>query len=140
MRRLVHRIAEHDSLIARALVLVAAGINAHGDVGRLRMQVALHLHIRPVKSLLLVADVLHAFPRYLLDALKHRAGAADFAANHHPVGGGKRLAGHPAYGVLRQKGVKHSIRNPVAELVGMALRNRFGGEDVVFAGHERSIG
>ena len=32
-RRLVHRIAEHDSLVARTLVLAGRGVDALRDVG-----------------------------------------------------------------------------------------------------------
>ena len=38
--RLVAGVAEHDALVAGALVLVAGGIDALGDVGRLAVQVA----------------------------------------------------------------------------------------------------
>ena len=42
---------------------------------------------------------------------------------------------------LAEEGVEHGIGNAVADLVGVALRNGFGGEEIVLSGHvERSIG
>jgi hypothetical protein len=38
LRRLAAGIAEHDALVAGALVLVAGGVDALGDVGRLAVQ------------------------------------------------------------------------------------------------------
>ena len=42
-------VAEHDALVARALVLVALGVDALGDVGRLRVQVVLISALRQLK-------------------------------------------------------------------------------------------
>src|SRR3546814_3293195 len=50
--------AEHDALVARALVLVAGGVDALGDVARLRVDEILHRHVAPVEAVLLVADLL----------------------------------------------------------------------------------
>ncbi len=131
-----HRVAKHDTLIAGALVLVVSGIDAPRDVGRLGVQVAVHLHVGPVKAFLLVADILHAFARDLFDPADDRARTADLAPDHHPVGGGKGLAGHPRLRVFGQKRIEDRIGNPVADLVGVPLGNRFGGERVVLPWHE----
>ena len=56
--RLAAGVAEHDALVARALVLVAGGVDALGDVGGLGMQQNLDIGVAPVEALLLVADVL----------------------------------------------------------------------------------
>ena len=58
LRRFGAGIAEHDALVAGALVLVAGGVDALGDVHRLRMEQDVDLRRLPVESLLLVADVL----------------------------------------------------------------------------------
>jgi hypothetical protein len=55
--RLVAGVAEHDALVAGALVLVSGGVDADRDVGRLRMQVAVEHRVLPVEAVLLVADV-----------------------------------------------------------------------------------
>ncbi len=56
--RLVAGVAEHDALVARALVLVAGGIDALRDVGGLGVQQDLDVGVLPVEAVLLVADVL----------------------------------------------------------------------------------
>src|SRR5271154_6221353 len=56
--RLTASVAEHDSLIARALVFVAGGVDALGDVGGLGVQQHLDVDAAPMKAALLVADVL----------------------------------------------------------------------------------
>jgi len=40
--------------------------------------------------------------------------------------------GNPALGILRQASVQHCIRNGIANFIGMAFADRFGGEDEVF--------
>ena len=53
-------VAEHDALIARALVLVAGLVHPHGDVGRLGVHVDLNVGPGPVEALLLVPDLADA--------------------------------------------------------------------------------
>ena len=50
-------VAEHHALVAGALVLVAGGVHALGDVGRLRVQVAGDVRLVPAEAGLVVADV-----------------------------------------------------------------------------------
>ena len=57
-RRLVAGIAEHDALVARAFILLLAGIDALRDVGRLAVQQDFDLGVLPVKAVLLIADIL----------------------------------------------------------------------------------
>ena len=52
-----------DSLITCALVLVAPGINALGDVRGLRVEEHLDPGAFPMESVLLVTDVLDGEPR-----------------------------------------------------------------------------
>jgi hypothetical protein len=56
-------VAEHDALVARALVLVVLGIDALGDMRRLRVQQHLDFGALPMKAILLVADVADRKPR-----------------------------------------------------------------------------
>ena len=56
--RLAAGVAEHDALVAGALVLVAGGVDALGDVGGLRVQQHFDLGVAPMEAVLLVADVL----------------------------------------------------------------------------------
>ena len=49
---------EHEALIAGTLVLIAACIDAHRNVGGLRVQVVIDLHMLPVEAFLFIADVL----------------------------------------------------------------------------------
>jgi hypothetical protein len=130
---LVGRVAEHDPLVARALLLAVAAVNALGDVLGLAVDVVVDAQVGPVEALLLVADVLDAVADDVLDPLQDVAGAAHLAADDHPVGGGEGLAGDARLGVLVEEGVEHRVGDPVAHLVGMAFRHRLGGEEVIAA-------
>ena len=66
-RGLAAGITEHDALIARAFILVAAGVHALGDVRRLGMQQDFDLGLFPVKTILLVADILDRGARHGFD-------------------------------------------------------------------------
>ena len=57
LRRLIGRIAEHNALIARALILGRRGIDALCNMGRLTMEVASELGLFPMEALLLVANI-----------------------------------------------------------------------------------
>ena len=56
--RLVAGIAEHDALVARAFVLVARGVDALRDIGRLGVQQDFDIGVAPMEPVLLVADIL----------------------------------------------------------------------------------
>src|SRR5262245_32060120 len=93
LRRLVAGIAEHDSLIARANVLVAQGVDALGDVRRLAVQQHLDSGALPMKAVLLVSDVLDSLAGALDNAVTGDAfGAAILAGNDDAVGGSEGLA------------------------------------------------
>ena len=57
-RRFAARVTEHDALVARPFVLIAARVYALRNVRRLGVQQHLDLGVAPVKAVLLVADVL----------------------------------------------------------------------------------
>ena len=147
VRRLVAGVTEHDALVARALVLVAAGVHALRDVRRLAVQIILEPELLPVKAALLVADVAHGLANRRLDlgldAGRPLAGgihdvlAADFARQHDELRRGQRLAGDPRLRVLRQEQVDDGVADLIGNLVGMALGHGFGGEEEAGA-HEGS--
>ena len=140
VRSLVAGEAEHDALVASALVLVLTGIDALRDMRRLRVEVIGEVEAVPVEAVLLVADALHDAPHGLLDLLAdagrpiagfvHDALAADLAGKDDAIGGGHRLAGDARLGVLGQEQVHDRVGNLVCDLVGMAFGNGFGGEQV----------
>ena len=138
--RFAHGIAEHDALVAGAFVLVVGGIDALGDMGRLFMQKVGDLAGFPVEFLLLVADIADAIAGDLFDLLFHLGqarlvGQPDLTADHHTVGGGKGFAGDTGLGLFGQEGVKNSIRDTVADLVGVTLGNGFRSEKIILSGH-----
>jgi len=84
---LAHGVAEHDALVAGALILVALRIDADGDVGRLLMDVAFDLGMLPMETGLLVADLADG-PASGVDqhVMGHRGRAANLAGEHDPIG------------------------------------------------------
>ena len=60
----------------------------------------------------------------------------DFAGDHYQVLAGHGFAGHAAHGVHGEGGVQHGVGNLVAHLVGVALGDRLGGEQVPGRGVE----
>ncbi|GFO81712.1 MAG: hypothetical protein A49_13390 [Methyloceanibacter sp.] len=133
-------IAEHDALVARALVLVLrrVGIHAHGDIGRLLVQVVLERGEVPVEALLLVADFADSAPRRRLDGVAgHAFRAADLAGKHNMVGGDERLARDAGERIGCKVKVHHRVGNAVADFIGMAFRNRFTRKEVISSRHLR---
>ena len=59
-----------------------------------------------------------------------------FAGDHNQVLGRHRFAGHAAHRVIPQRRVQHRIGNLVAQLVGVALGDRLGGEQILGRGHK----
>ena len=94
-RCLVASIAEHDALIAGALVLVSAGVDALGNVGRLGVQQYFDLRPFPMEARLLVADGANRLASGVDEGIFGEGGAADFPGDDHPIGGRQGLAGHP---------------------------------------------
>ena len=122
-------VAEHHALVAGALVLVAGGIDALGDVGRLRMQVAGDLRLVPAEAVLVVADVMDRHAGEMRQQVgRDRRGPAGFAGEHDAVGGDQRLAGDARIGIGGEIGVQHRVAEPVGDLVGVPFGDGFGGE------------
>ena len=149
-RRLIAGIAEHDALVAGALILVAAGIDTLRDMRRLRVEMVLEVQVLPVEAALLIADMLDRRAHRGLDFLE-RAGrpvacgidharAPHLARQHDEVGGGQRLARDARFGVLGEEQIDDRVRNLVGDLIGMPLRDRFAGEQIRATRHvERSV-
>ena len=145
VRRLVGGVAEHDALVAGALVLVAALVDALGDMRRLAVEMVLEAGGLPVEAVLLVADLLDDVADRLLDLVADArrpavgvrilllvidALAADLAADDDALGRHQRLAGDPRLRVLADEQVDDGVGNLVGDLVGMAFGDRFGREEI----------
>ncbi len=127
LRRLAAGVAEHDALVAGALVLVAGGVDALRDVGRLRVQQDFDFGVLPVKAFLLVADVVDGGARRFLDLAGRDAfRAAHLAGDDDAVGGGQRLAGDARFRHRAEEEVDDRIRDAVADLVRVTFGNGFG--------------
>ena len=134
LRRLVDGVAEHDALVARALFLAVAGVDALGDVRGLAVDVVVDLQGLPVEALLLVADVAHALAHDVLDAGRaRRSGPRTSPPTTTRSVVAKVSQATRASGSLGQEGVEHGVGDPVADLVGMPFGHRLGGEDIVAA-------
>ena len=109
-------------------------------MGGLLVQQVRHLDSRVVELVLLIADIADAGARDLVDAA-HILGKfrlirqADLAADDDAVGGGEGFASDARLGLFGQKRIQNSVGNAVADLIGVALRNGFGGEQVIISGH-----
>ncbi len=113
------------------------------------MQQHVDLALLPVEAVLLVADRLDRLARGRLDLALHRLlveRGADFAGDHDAVGRGQGLAGdahlggiHAGLGGFLEEEVDDLVRNPVANLVGVAFSDGLAGKEVVLAGHGSEI-
>ena len=135
---LVGGVAEHQALVAGALLVVFALVHAHGDVRGLLADGVEHGAGLPVEAHVgaAVADVLDhlAGQRLVID---HGMGG-DFAGNQHHAGLDQGLAGDAGHGVLGQDGIQYGIGNLIGNLVRMAFGHRFGGKQVA-VGHSLSL-
>ena len=129
-------------MITGALVLVSGGIDALGNVSRLRVKQDFDLGAFPMKPLLLVADGPNSLTRRMDDRIFSECGATDFAGDDHPIGGRQSSAGHPnlirvdpALCALPEVEIDDFVGNAIANLVRMALGNGFAREEVVLADH-----
>ena len=59
---------------------------------------------------------------------------ADLPHDHHHAGGGHRLTGHPAIGVLGQDRVQHRVGDLVTDFVRMSLSDGLRGKDSISHG------
>ena len=142
--------AKHDALVARALVLVAASIDALRDVIRLAMQMVLELERLPVETFLLVADFAHGAANRLFDfvlcarspaaivgpirivLVVHRR-AADLAGQDDALRRRHGFAGDARFRIFCQHQVDDGIADLVGNLVRMAFGNAFRREQVIGA-------
>ncbi len=141
LRRLVGRIAEHDALVARALLggflaLGLLGVHPLCDVGRLRGEDVLHENLVGVKHVVVVhvTDLADGIAGDL-HVVEFRLGG-DLAADDGDIALHVGLAGDAALRVLREAGVEHGVGNRVGDLVGVAFADGFRGKDVA-TGHAR---
>ena len=109
-------------------------------MGRLLVQQVQDVAGPPVELVLFVSDVFDTGARNAVP-LTHelgqsvRVGQPDFASDDDLVRCGKSFAGDAGLGFLGQHCIKDSVRNPVADLVGVALAHALGGEHIVLAAH-----
>jgi hypothetical protein len=147
---LVGRVAEHHPLVAgsglqqfvvggRAGTGLVRGVDALGDVGRLLVE---RDEDRDVVAVVAVVAVVVADPP---DRLADDLGdvevdlARDLAGDHRHAGVDQRLAGDPALGVPRHDGVEDRVGDLVADLVGVALGDGLGREQVLALGERLDL-
>ena len=134
----IRGIAEHDALIACALVLVGAGVHALCDMGGLLVQQVGDFAGGVVEFFLLIADVLDAGAGDVGDAF-HIFGQlglvrqTDLTADDDAVGRGESLAGDARLGFFGEEGVQNRVGNAVADLVRVPFRDGLGGENVILS-------
>ncbi len=123
---------EHDALVAGAFVLVARGVDALGDVGRLGVDQHLDLGAAPMETVLLIADVADGGAGHLLDLLMgHRGRPANLAGHDDAVGGAHGFDRHARGRIGGEEGVDHRVGDAIADLVRMALGDQLAGEQVI---------
>jgi hypothetical protein len=137
-RRLVRRVAEHQALVARTLLvelvlvtldtLLVRRVDALRDVGRLRADGHRNATGRAVEALLrgVVADLEDLVAHQLRDRRVRLGG--DLSGHVHQAGGDQRLHGDPGMRVLAKKRVENGVTDLVSDLVGVTLGHRLRGE------------
>ena len=130
-RRLVRRVAEHQTLVARPLLgrLLAfrcLGIHALRNVGTLRRNRVQDQHPVRVKDIILVrvTDLADRLTGNRIE-IRLRLGR-DFTPHDDQVALGVGLARHAAARVLRQTGVQDGIGNSIAHFVRVAFAHGLG--------------
>ena len=124
LARLVAGVAEHDALVAGALLLLGLAHDAAVDVGRLlvdgRKDAA-----RVAVELVFAAGVADAPDHAARHALHVDVGLRTHLAPHdHQARGAKRLAGDLRGGIAAEKFVENSVGNLVRDLIGVPLGHR----------------
>ncbi len=136
---LVGRVAEHQALVAGALLALVLAVHALGDVGGLLADDVEHAAARAVEAHVggVVADVEHglAHQRFHVDP----GAGGDLAGHDHHTGLDQRLAGDAPARVGRQDRIEHGIGDLVGDLVRVAFGNRFGGERETLAHDVKSL-
>ena len=147
---LAGRVPEHHSLVAGAggvelvrrltLALLEPRIHALGDVGRLlvdRGEDGTGLMVEAVARVV-VADLADRLARDLRDVDVGLGG--DLTGHDHEAGVDQALAGDATSGVVRHHRVEDPVGDLVADLVGVPLGHRLGGEQMLVFGkslHDR---
>ena len=134
--RLVAGIAEHQALVARALVeVVVIGIvDALGDVGGLLVdggEDRAGLVVETDVGIVVADATDHFLDRF---AIVHMGLGGDFARDDDEAGRYQGFAGDPGRRVLGEDRVENAVRDLVGYLVGMSLGYRFRSEQK-FLGH-----
>ena len=141
LRRLAHGVAEHHPLVARALLVGGAAVDALRNVGRLRAKAVLVVEGPPVEALLgaVVADIADDAARDRLGIEPRQDVLRDLAEVRAEARPDERLGRDVRGGVDRQRGVEDGVADLVGDLVGVALRDGLGGEDVALHGFSLSV-
>ncbi len=131
----VRRVAEHEALVAGALLAGVLAVYALGDVRRLLAENVDDRATGAVKPHF--AAVIANFQQSPTDdGLEvHRGGRGDFAGQNSAAGFHQRLARDTGLFVLGEDGVQYRIRYLIGDLVRVAFRNRFRREKVAVRGH-----
>ena len=143
LRSLVAGIAKHESLVSGTLLggflsLGLLGIDTLCDVGALRGDDVVDEDGVGVEDVVVVVvtdladriadDLAQIQSGFEWGALE--LGNGDLATDHHDIALGIGLTGDPAGGVQGQAGIEDSVRNSIANFVGVAFADGFGREDV----------
>ena len=143
LRCFVTGVSEHDSLVAGSLfsgffTVSFLGVNALGDVGRLRGEVIINKNLVGVENVIVVHVANSAdriangfvdvddFANWFFTDL----GNGDFAPYHDNVTFYKGLAGNAAFWIDAETGIQDRIGNGIANFVRMAFANGLGGENI----------
>ena len=126
-------VTKHQALVARASVhvVVRGVVDALGDV--IGLFVIGHQHgaafvINAVVGVV-VTDAFDGVTRHL-DVVDMGVGG-DFTGQHHQTGVAQCFSSYAGFGVLLEDCVQNRVGNLVRHLVGVALRDGFGGEEKI---------
>ncbi len=137
---LVGGVTKHHPLVARPLLLRLFLLRIHPlrDLVRLLGEGDEHGDIAVVERQrrVGVADLFDRSPGHGVEI--HGGVGRDLAGEHQAVALGEDLAGDPAPRILFEAGIEDRVGDVVADLVGMALGDRLGGEDIRM-GHRRAL-
>ena len=141
---LVARVAEHQSLIAGALLgrifsFRRARVHALGNVRGLTGDDVLNVDLIGMENVVLidVTDFANAIAHDLGDwqnALKRfvfgQARNGDLAADNDALRFGVGFTRHPAMSILPEAGIEHRVGDGIANLIRVTFPNRFGRKNV----------
>jgi len=123
-------VAEHQALVAGALIVLAGFIDALGDVGRLFM------NRRDDAARFIIESVFRLGVSDLLDGIAHDfleiavAEGGDFPGDEDESRRGQRLAGDAAPRILPQQVVQHGVRDLIANFIRVTFGHRLGSEKI----------